>query len=152
GTNDVSISIPYSFDVNERGAAQTVRPFDLNLLLKRRNSGTQNIDHVAFVMRHRAAVGSKHPIRSTKSLIAIADFRRLPPKLGGLAVVPKKIAVPVTNIDRKWHMLEKRRRHFKHACIFMQIDRTGSCLCGSAVVEVSRFRPDKPHLNFVNEQ
>src|SRR5262245_57526033 len=71
-----SIAILYCFDVNERDAARTVRPFDVDFLLAHGNSAAQRISHRAFMRRERTAIGAVHSIRSAKSFIGITEFRR----------------------------------------------------------------------------
>src|SRR5262245_12100005 len=76
---DVSIAILDCFDVNERDAARTVRPFDVDFLLAHGNSAPQHLGHGAFMGWERTAIGAVHSIRSAKSFIGIAEFRRPAP-------------------------------------------------------------------------
>ena len=79
GADDVPIAILDCFDVNECNAARTVWPFDVDLLLAHGNTSAQHIGHGAFMMWEQTAIGAVHLIRSAKSLIGIAEFRRPAP-------------------------------------------------------------------------
>ena len=60
GADDVSSAIPEGLDVNERNAAHTIRPLNVNFLFAHGNTGAQHIGHGALMMGEQTAVGAVH--------------------------------------------------------------------------------------------
>src|ERR1700730_18208425 len=76
GADNVSAAILDRLDVDERDAAQAVRPLDVDCLCAHGNAGAQRLGHRALMVREQTAVGAEHSIRSAKPFVGIAELGR----------------------------------------------------------------------------
>jgi hypothetical protein len=80
------------------------------------------------MVRERTAVGTKHSIRSAKTFIGIAGFRRSAPQFGSAAVVSQDQTVPVTNINGKRQLFEQPPRQFEDLFFVTQTKGGAGCV------------------------
>jgi len=114
----------------------------VDFLCAHENAGAEHVCHGALMVRERTAVGTKHSIRSAKTFIGIAGFRRSAPQFGSAAVVSQDQTVPVTNINGKRQLFEQPPRQFEDLFFVTQTKGGAGCVRDYFDGSSHRFAPE----------